>query len=310
MDKAQHTSNGDSEYDEDRIAALVGQRMAPVIALRHLEPLFAEWEYVLRDFLGELPGPDLDGGPLTLLEVTISGDGTLFEIRTAGPTNHMISASAEVFEKLGADPQALDDLARIGGGHQPDELGIWLSLRVGNANCGWFVPGANLALAEETLLSPAQVASLDDWASETSVDIFAAAGRSVAPGDALAFVDASLPGDAVQQVERALAIFNAFEAQKPVDDLLAPFMYEEHNGLDASLWLLKDGVARSGIRAVAPSLGLVITLAQTLGAQDLDLIAQIQGILQSPYPKGVEVQQRGDDTMLLVSFDLLVSAHV
>jgi len=293
-----------ADWDEATVARFVAQRMAPAIALRHLEPLFAEWEYVLRDFLGVLPGPDEDGGPLTLLEVTIAADGASYSIRAAASAERMISAAAEFYEKVGAEPTALDDLAAFGDAYNPHELGMWLELREGSANCGWFIPEGRMTFAEGVLLDTTQAQTLLAWADLSRVDHFLAGGRSVAPGNALAFVEAPLPGDEIGQVERALALLHDFSAQTPADELLAALMNEAHAGLEVTLWLLADGVARSGIRAEEPSLALIVLLAEILGGQSLDLVAQVQGILQASAASAIEVQTRGETPQLLVSYNL------
>lgn len=304
LDDEEDRAKPSPDWDEESVARFVAQRMAPAIALRHLEPLFAEWEYVLRDFLGVLPGPDDDGGPLTSLEVTIAADGASYSIRAAAPSERMISAAAEFYEKVGADPAALDNLAAFGDQFNPHKLGMWLEVRAGSANCGWFIPDGSMALANGIFLDASQATTILAWADASHVGHFMAGGRSVAPGAALAFVEAPLPGDEVGQVERALALLGDFSAQTLADDLLAAFMNEAHDGLEVSLWLLEAGVARSGIRAEDPSLALIVLLAEVLGGQDLDLVAQMQGILQASAASAVEVQTRGDALQLLVSYNL------
>jgi hypothetical protein len=303
-DKQEEDISGPA-WDEKLVEGLVAQRMAPAIALRHLEPLFAEWEYVLRDFLGVLPGPDNDGGPLTLLEVTIAADASFYGIRAAAPAERMIAAAAEFFEKVGAEPQTLDDLASFGDEYDPAMLGMWLDLREGSANCGWFIPEGSMESAEGILLEPSQTKRLLAWADASRVGHFMAGGRSVAPGSALAFVEAPLAGDEVGQVACALALLGDFSAATPAEDILAGFMNGANEGLEVSLWLLEEGVARSGIRAEYPSLALVVLLAEAAGGQDLDLVAQVQGILQVETASAVEVQRRGDATLLLISYNLI-----
>lgn len=294
----------EESLDEAEITALVTQRTAPAIALRHLEMLHAEWEYILRDFLGALPGPYEDGGPLTQLNVIFAANGSSLGIRAAAPPAEMIAASADFFEKVGADPDALEYLASYGEANQPAELGMWLDLRVGSANCGWYIPEGDMPLAEGIMLDSDHFAAVSNWGDATRVGHFMAAGRTVAEGSALAFIEAPVPGDEVEQVANVLNLLNTFNALQPEDAVLAAFMNERHDGLEASLWLLESGVARSGIRAEDPSLGLIIALAEAIGDQDLDLVAQLQGILQSDEASAVEVQLRGGETHLLVTCSL------
>src|SRR5699024_10171503 len=127
------------------------------------------------------------------------------------------------------------------------------------------------------------------WAEAAGLDMFLEAGQSVAGNNAPAFLSLPLPGDdTTAQLERALELFDRLGAVPPPDDAIGALLEEEHAGLEATLWLLPDGVARSGIRARKPSIGLVVALAEALGGQDLDLLAQVQGLMLQDEPWAVE----------------------
>lgn len=300
----------DPDYAEQararRIEQAVTDRMRPLLALRHLEPLHSQWQASLLAWLRELPGPEEQDDVIEYLDVTLSGRGDRFAVRALGPADRMIPGMAEFFGDMGASPDALERLGALGATLDPDTLGSWLEVRDGAANGGWWVDAGSLAHLEAFLDDGAQWEALRDWAQASGVEIFLEAGRSVADGEGQLIATFPLPGDdALGQVQSALSLFDALGAAQPPDDALAALMNGRHDGLEATLWLAPGGVVKSGLRALQPSLSLVIELAEASGGANLDLVAQVQGLLLMDDPWAVETHVRADGPGIELTYRLL-----
>lgn len=290
---------------EEQLERTVAQRMAPMLALRHLPALHAEWEWALNPFLRELPTNEDGTNPLMSLEVKVTSDGARYAIRAAAASNRMIDGMVEYFGEIGADEEKVNFINEVGSRIDPLAVGMWLELTEGSANSGWWLPEGDIEELELIIDSATAVKTIRKWADKAGVGNYLSAGRTVAEGDGVTFVSLPLPGDdARTRMGHALTLLDHFGVDGPDDAALALLLDDAIPLLEVGLWLLPAGVARSFVRANQPQLSLALDIARTQPATDLELLAQLGGILQQSEVAAVEAVSRSDNNEVAFAWEL------
>lgn len=290
---------------EEQLERTVAQRMAPMLALRHLPALYAEWEWALSPYLRELPTNEDGTNPLLSLEVKVTSNGARYSIRAAGASHRMIDGMVEYFAEIGADEEKVNFINEVGSRINPAAIGAWLEVAEGSANSGWWLPEGDIEELELIVDKGMAVKTIRKWADKAGVGHYMSIGRTVAEGDAVTFVSLPLPGDdAPTRMGHALTLLDSVGADTPDDAALALLLDDAIPLLEVGLWLLPDGVSRSFIRANQPSLGLALELARTQSATDLELLAQLGGIVQQSEVAAVEAIARAGESEVSFAWEL------
>jgi hypothetical protein len=233
------------------------------------------------------------------------------ELRTTLSSGDAARAVAPLLGHLGADDGELEVLASTGRRLDPDALTFTCRQGGGTAVLGWEVAGP-LPLAEAFAIAGVGRAgdAVLEWAEQDEIVAVAAAGRSLADGEATLRFEV-VTASVEESLAVALALWKTEQVTPPPDDALVAFMDAASAHLAVEIRCTDAEVRRLSVVA-APAEGGVMAaldLAAACGVDDAaPRLAKLQAALRIEDPAALRLSTTAAGTVAAAGWPAPTSA--
>lgn len=297
----------DAEHERatpgDIAAALGESAMRVELAMAELD-VTGTAATLLASWVRGLPyAAHIDSDESLEIGVAVSADRGRTTWRASGRSMSMIPAMLDFFDLVGADAGGQSAISRFGEVAEPSRLGHWLLSRGDYLDAGWYVPEPVALAHGQSVAQPSEgLDVLLGWCDDHDLTHFESVERSLGPADFTGF-RLALPGsDPHAQIVSAADLMDDLDLG-PLEPAVAGLLTADDDAeLEASIWLIPDGVARFAVGSVQPDPSVLVGLLMLAGADaDADaVLARVQGAMNADRPAYVEAARFMD------SFDVEV----